>query len=105
MDKDLSRMSGKELKNLKQRIDRELQKREREEKKKAKDAVRKTAREYGFSLNELVSGQSTSRSSRKPKYRNPSNPSATWTGVGRKPNWVKEWLDKGGSLKDLEIRE
>ena len=37
------------------------------------------------------------------KYKNPSNDS-TWTGRGRKPNWVVEYLNAGGVLADIEIK-
>ncbi len=30
-----------------------------------------------------------------PKYRNPSNPSETWTGRGRSPLWVQAMKDAG----------
>ncbi len=29
----------------------------------------------------------------KPKYRNPNNPEQTWTGRGKKPNWLKDASD------------
>ncbi len=29
----------------------------------------------------------------KPKYRNPNNPEQTWTGRGKKPNWLKDAPD------------
>ena len=37
------------------------------------------------------------------KYANPANPEQTWTGRGRKPNWVIEALDNGKSIEDLAI--
>lgn len=37
------------------------------------------------------------------RYRHPDNPSLTWTGRGRKPAWVVEWLDNGGTLDQLEV--
>ncbi len=37
------------------------------------------------------------------KYKNPSNDS-TWTGRGRKPNWVVEYVNAGGILADIEIK-
>ena len=30
------------------------------------------------------------KSSRPPKYRNPSNPEQTWTGIGKAPIWISE---------------
>ena len=38
------------------------------------------------------------------KYANPSNPSQTWTGRGRKPVWVMERLTQGDTLESLEIK-
>lgn len=38
-----------------------------------------------------------------PKYANPANPTMTWTGRGRKPQWVLDWIAGGGSLGDLLV--
>lgn len=35
------------------------------------------------------------------RYRHPDNANQTWTGRGRKPTWVVEWLENGGSMDDL----
>ncbi|SLN15163.1 DNA binding protein, nucleoid-associated [Aquimixticola soesokkakensis] len=37
------------------------------------------------------------------KYRNPADSSQTWTGRGRKPNWVIAALDAGKTLDDMAI--
>lgn len=37
------------------------------------------------------------------KYANPENKTDTWTGRGRKPNWVVERLKKGAKLSDFAI--
>src|SRR5262249_4360262 len=38
-----------------------------------------------------------------PKYRNPENPSETWTGRGRPPRWLAAELKRGGRLEDFLI--
>ncbi len=38
-----------------------------------------------------------------PKYRNPNDPSQTWTGRGRQPKWVSELLAGGFTLDQLRI--
>lgn len=40
-----------------------------------------------------------------PKYRNPENPSQTWSGRGRMPLWVKRVQMEGRSIDDLRIPE
>jgi DNA-binding protein H-NS len=39
-----------------------------------------------------------------PKYRNPTQPSETWAGRGRRPRWVKIQLSLGTRLQDMGIR-
>ncbi|UPK05865.1 H-NS histone family protein [Bradyrhizobium sp. 170] len=38
-----------------------------------------------------------------PKYRNPSDPSETWSGRGKTPRWIKAALASGGKLGDYKI--
>ena len=40
----------------------------------------------------------------EPKYQHPENPSLTWVGKGNRPKWVKEHVENGGKLEDLEIK-
>jgi DNA-binding protein H-NS len=38
-----------------------------------------------------------------PKYRNPSDPSETWSGRGKQPRWLVAALKSGKSIHDFEI--
>jgi DNA-binding protein H-NS len=38
------------------------------------------------------------------KYRNPRDLSQTWTGRGRKSNWLVEAVKKGAKLESLAAR-
>ena len=51
------------------------------------------------------SGKSSKLAGRKvkPKYRNPSNKSETWTGRGRQPLWAVAALKSGKKLSDFVI--
>lgn len=40
-----------------------------------------------------------------PKYRSSVDPALTWTGKGRKPGWVQTYLDNGGDLENLLIKD
>ena len=39
----------------------------------------------------------------KPKYRHPDNPDTTWTGRGKKPEWMQTWIADGKDPNDLLI--
>jgi DNA-binding protein H-NS len=38
-----------------------------------------------------------------PKYRNPTDPSMTWSGRGKRPRWFNDALKAGKKEKDLAI--
>jgi DNA-binding protein H-NS len=68
----------------------------------AKLAAEKAAKEFGFSLDEVYDANAKG-SKGAPKFANPADASQTWTGRGRKPNWVIAALESGKSLDDLAI--
>ncbi len=39
-----------------------------------------------------------------PKYRNPSEPSETWSGRGKQPRWLVAALKSGRKIDDFKIR-
>ncbi|EHC71378.1 H-NS family nucleoid-associated regulatory protein [Enterobacter asburiae] len=60
----------------------------------------------GYLLDEMkLPGAVVDRDTKSPRYRDPANPANTWTGVGRRPKWLVELLEKGVDLDDLKIRE
>jgi DNA-binding protein H-NS len=102
---DLSTMTRPELEQLRRRIDQALDRLAKKERKLALEAAEQAARAHGFSLSDLTGAQP--RGAAKPKapskYKNPADPSQTWSGRGRQPGWIKEGLAKGKSLSDFEI--
>lgn len=109
MNIDLSRMTRSELLKLQSDVDKALKTVAQRELRAARDAAEQAAREHGFSLNEVLGNQpgSTRRSGTRgklpPKYRNPADPSQTWSGRGRKPAWIKEAEAAGRPLSDFAI--
>ncbi len=57
----------------------------------------------GFSVSELFGGVRGKGKVSVAKYANPDNRSETWTGRGRKPNWLVAKLKKGSKLADFSI--
>lgn len=105
---DLSQFSFPELQELSQDIDTELQKRRVEERKRVAGEMKGLAASIGMTVEEILGlemARKTKTKSQAPaKYQNPDNPEQTWSGRGKKPNWLKEKLGQGRSLEEFEIR-
>ncbi len=102
---NLETMSRKELVSLRENVEKALVNAEKRERQEALKAAEKAAAEFGFSLSELSGDapRSVKGSKAQAKYRNPANPDQTWTGRGRKPQWVHDALKSGADISDLEI--
>lgn len=118
MDSNLSQMKLTELKRLRSKIDAEFKRRDDSARREVLRKFKKIAAEHGVAMNDVLSEAKPAASARKstrkvspikgrkvpPKYRNPSDSSETWTGRGRKPRWVEEWLTAGKSIDELLIK-
>ena len=107
MTLDISSLSRKELEKLRKDIDKQIEKISKSEQKAALEAAERAAREHGFSLAELtgatVQPKAKSGTVNPPKDRNPEDPSQTWTGKGRRPEWIKAAQERGEDLSKYEI--
>ena len=99
----ISNLSYAELLTLRTDVDAELKRREHEEKAKARKQIVEIARTHGLSVEEIMKKSGTVRKPVETKYQHPSNQELTWTGRGRKPIWVQEWLKNGKDLRDITI--
>ncbi len=97
---DLESMSVDELWSLHQRILQILPQ------KLANEKARLEQR-----LHQLRSGSDTETKKERrryppvyPKYKNPRNPSETWSGRGKQPKWLAEYLKSGRKLDDFLIK-
>ncbi|RDW12218.1 H-NS histone family protein [Paracoccus thiocyanatus] len=102
MSIELDAMSLRELRDLRNKLDRAISTFEDRRKREALAAAESAAREFGFNLADLTTAK-PARGKVAPKYANPAAPEQTWTGRGRKPRWIQEALDTGKKLEDLEI--
>ncbi|MDR0634223.1 MAG: H-NS histone family protein [Azoarcus sp.] len=106
---DLENLPLPELRTLRAQVETEIRRRGSATQRLIK-RVQKLAADQGLSLNELIAVAggtaevpATSRSGGTIKYRNPVNPSQGWTGHGRKPGWVIEYIANGGTLDKLAV--
>lgn len=106
---DLSGLSLPQLYQLQKDLEREIARRKVDEKQRTIAELQKLAADRGFSLGELLGSEPApakrggKRGPVAAQYRNPANPEQTWTGRGRKPQWVNDHFANGGSLDDLRI--
>jgi DNA-binding protein H-NS len=107
---DLDNLSDDQLQALRERVNAKID--ERLQNRIAE--VRTFARLAGYELSlskiaEFQQGQERRRRSApvrapvQPKYRNPANPSETWSGRGRKPHWLEQQLQAGRQLSEFAI--
>ena len=102
-DIDLTQLSKRELQGLSKDIDKELKRREVEDKKNILLQMKELAASVGMTVEEIIENTPQKKTKGEPKYRNPDDPTQTWTGRGKRPGWLNEQLDRGKTLEDLEI--
>jgi DNA-binding protein H-NS len=102
MEINLEQMSHDDLQKLISDAQKALKTVDARRRADAKRAAELAVKEFGFSLDEVVTAV-TKGSKGAAKYANPADQSQTWTGRGRKPNWVIAALEAGKSLDDLAI--
>lgn len=102
---DLEALSLGELKKMQKDVAKAISTYQDRQKAEARTKVEAVAREMGYSLAELVGTDSNpKRTPVAPKYQHPKNPTVTWSGRGRKPQWFVDALVAGTPAGDLEIR-
>ena len=68
-----------------------------------KEQLRVMAEKAGFDVNELFGKRRGKHGPSSVKYRNPKDTSQTWTGRGRKPNWLVDALKKGSKIDSFAV--
>ncbi len=119
---DVSGLSAKELKTLIAQAEKQQTKVLTRPKAAAMRAkINQYVKDHGYTIEELYGSVSTasSESSKKrtgrkpsksagskvaPKYRNPANPSETWSGRGRQPRWLAALVQKGKDSSEFLIK-
>lgn len=102
---NLDKLSVMQLKALQQDVAAALVQREAQERADVRRQITELAAKRGFSLEDVL-GKVNGRKGGTVavKYRNPDNPSETWTGRGRQPKWLSPLIKKGVKLEKFLIR-
>ena len=85
----------------------ELKSRVKKEKENFLNTIKAKADFFGVSVEDLMIEASRSKKRKagkvQPKNQNPDNKAETWTGKGRKPNWLVAQLENGNRLENMLI--
>lgn len=103
---DLSGMTAQELEKLAKDARELAIKKKEEEKQRLRADLAKRIRDAGFTIEEIFPRSETASKKTRTsevKYRDPADPSRTWSGRGRKPRWLVDAEAAGRSLKDFAV--
>ncbi|HEX4842860.1 MAG TPA: H-NS histone family protein [Limnobacter sp.] len=107
---NLSALSSAELQQLKSDIEKELS--DRSSKLQAIEEVKKLAASKGLKLEELLAelggGLVKSKGKRElgpapVRFRHPKDASLTWSGRGKRPNWMKDAMAAGFTEDQMKV--
>lgn len=104
---NLSTLSSADLQQLKADIEKELT--ERSSKIAAIEEIKKLAASKGLRLDDIIAefgSKSSGRGKLGPapiRFRHPSDASLTWSGRGKRPNWMRDALASGLSEDSMKV--
>lgn len=105
---DLSEYSVDQLNALVRMAEAEIEHKRQTQIEDVRQQIEELAAEAGVSVEELLalkSGNGRKKTNGKApvtvKYRDPTDPSKTWSGRGKRPRWFNELLETGYQLEEL----
>lgn len=102
-ESQLEKMSIKELKELRNKIDKVMRSKHDKERADLRNRVKQLAENAGFSISDLFGGKGGKRGPVSAKFAHPDDPSLTWSGRGRMPKWLSEKVKAGADPQDFRI--
>ncbi|HJU25284.1 MAG TPA: H-NS histone family protein [Rhodanobacteraceae bacterium] len=103
---DVKSLNEKQLEELSRKIAARKNDLSKERLAKVRAKVDALLKAEGVTFGELYGtrGRKGKRGKVAPKFRNPANPSETWSGRGKRPRWFLAALKSGKKDKDLLIK-
>jgi DNA-binding protein H-NS len=99
-ESQLEKMSLKDLNDLHETVQAAIDEKRVSERHEMRAKMEEMARASGFSVAELFGGRKMNGKKLGARYRNPKDPTQTWTGRCRRPNWI---VQAGGDTKRFVI--
>ena len=101
-DIDLDKMPHDALWDLHQRIVEVLSRRLEDETRKLQKQLDELGRKSSGFPNEILHRRPYPKV--QPKFRNPDNPSETWSGRGKMPRWLVLLVESGRNRDEFRVR-
>lgn len=105
---DLSVLSVSQLALLQEELDKQRASAQERERQAVKSRVVEVLESAGYSvadLHNLFPGSGRQTSQARAAYRHPTKRHVFWTGKGRKPQWLIEYVSvEGQTLDDLRVK-
>ena len=101
-DRELEKLGLDDLWDLHERLIEVLDRRLENEKLRLQNKLDELGRRFGGSPKDLPQRRPYPKV--EPKYRNPNDPSETWSGRGKTPRWMTEMIADGRSLDEFRIQ-
>jgi DNA-binding protein H-NS len=105
---DVTKLSYTELLKLVAEAQERLAAKRDEEIKILADAYAKKVVAAGFTVQEAIDAlkpylpkKGAGGRSAEAKYRDPANHDNTWSGKGKRPGWLREYIDSGRALEEF----
>lgn len=106
---DLQKLSYTQLAELRTKIDALMADKKAQQVEKMKASITAQIEQAGLSVDDIWGQRKETRGAPKGakvavKYKNPLNPSETWTGRGRTPRWMQQAMNKGAKQESFLIK-
>jgi DNA-binding protein H-NS len=107
----LDNLSIEELEQVISDARKRIEEKREEAVARARADIERIAASTGYSLEDLLGmGKTRTRAAVRTqksvaeKYRNPRDPSQSWSGRGKRPRWLQDLLQQGATLESLQVR-
>lgn len=100
-DSDLAKLPLDDLWRLHEQITQLLDSRLQQEARELQRRLDELGRKFGGAPSDIPQRRPYPKV--EPKFRNPKDPSQTWSGRGKQPRWVIELLVSGRNLDEFRI--
>ena len=98
----LETLSHRELITLRERLAPALAKARTREAESLRERITAMVAQAGLSVHDVI-GRKAYKGTKAAKFMNPDNPTETWTGRGRPPNWLMNKCKTGATRDQFAV--